>query len=74
MSPAKNSPQIALPPMRSRPAEVTIAPDLAAVPTCTPFTNSRSVAPSYVTPRCAQVLAVSAAVPFANSSEELSEM
>ena len=46
MRPAKNSPQIALPPMRSAPLDTATAPVAGTVATSTAFTNSRTDTPS----------------------------
>ena len=65
MSPWKYSPQMLLPPMRSGPVEVVIAPLNASCPAWTPLTKTRSVVPSYVVAMCVQVLSASEDVPLA---------
>ena len=67
MRPWKYSPQRLLPPIRNAPVDVTIGPATARVPTCVPFTNSRSVVLSNVTARCVHVFSGSAAVPRASN-------
>jgi hypothetical protein len=64
MSPSKYSPQIALPPIFSGDVEVSIRPLTAIDATCVPFTNMRSVVPSYVAARWVQAPVGMAAVPF----------
>src|SRR4029078_10470080 len=51
MRPQKYSDEFGAAPMRRTPLPTAIGPDAAVLDTCTPLTNRRTVAPSYVRAR-----------------------